>query len=93
MLVNRWTFNVKIGRMSEAVDLAKEAKNFADIKRMYVSNVGEQDRLCAELEFEDYAAYGAYWSAWGEDLDNQAWLKKWQQLIERPVLNEIWELQ
>ena len=96
MLVNRRTFNVKKGRMSEAVALLKAGReqfsSCAHAFRMYTPETGSWDVLAAEWEYESLEEYERDWAEWGATPESAAQMEKWYDLTERGGTNEIWRL-
>jgi hypothetical protein len=96
MIANRRTFIVKPGCWDEAVALAvAETKrvSFPHPERIYTSNIGLFDRLVYEAEFENLAEYEKYWAEWFATPEADAFLKKWNDLLEAGGTNEIWTLE
>ena len=56
MQVQRLEFEVKRGRMAEAVTLLKQP-NTLPVKRIYMSRIGQRNVIAMELEWESLADY------------------------------------
>jgi hypothetical protein len=93
MIVNRRTNIVKTGRLEEAAALAKAERERLDGQwRIYVSNIGPYDTIAHEFWFESLQEYETSWSEWFATPEADAFLEKWNDLIEPGGANEIWNL-
>ena len=95
MIVNRRTFNVRPGRMEEAVELAaKELErggNFGAV-RIYTISIGRFDQMAIEWEFQNLAEYEKGWAEWIARPTSADFLDKLNELIKSGGTNEIWNL-
>ena len=96
MIVNRRTFNVKKGRIREAVELLKTPLDFLDSKpltmRIYISNIGTFDQVAFEQEFENLTEYEKSVSAFAAAPGTPALMEKWLDVTLEGGTNEIWIL-
>lgn len=90
MLVNRWTFQIKPGRMDEAIEVINILRE--DFVRVYQAGIGKTDQLCVELEFENYTAYEAFWQGWSERPEVKNFLEAWPTLLQTSAIQETWHL-
>ena len=96
VLVNRQTYNVKIGHADEVVAALKEAtEQFSSYKhalRIYTPETGSFDVVAVEWEYESLEEYDRLWTEWRATPEAAAFNEKWSDLIERGGTNEIWHL-
>ena len=95
MIVQRITYNVKPGRMQEAVALAAEQKvRYAGAVpvRVYGPGLSPLDALAVEFEFENIAALDALWSRMGADPVWMAFMEQWNALMAGGGTNNTWTL-
>lgn len=96
MLVNRRTFNVKMGHMDEVVALIKaeieQFTSYTRASRIYTPETGSFDVVAVEWEYENLEEYERLWAEWGATPEAAAFTEKWYDLTERGGTNEIWHL-
>ena len=94
MLVNRRTFNVKVGRVDEAVAFIKsEAERFSDYTgpiRIYTPETGSFGVVAVEWEYESLEEYGRLWAEYGATPETPAAMVKWNELTRHGGTNELW---
>jgi hypothetical protein len=96
MIVDRRTWNIKLGHHQEAVDLVKA--EFAALKergacppfRIYVSRIGQWGQIAAEYEFENLAAQEKFWAEWRPS--NPKFIEEWFGLNRGEIQIEVWDL-
>jgi len=99
MIVNRRTFNVRPGRMQEAVALVlkevaaeRERGGMSGPVRVYTSSIGTFDQMAVEWEYENLAVYEKGWAEWWARPTNAAFMQKWFELTKGGGSNEVWDL-
>lgn len=99
MIVNRRTFNVKVGCMEEAVALVlgeiaadSERGGYTGRIRVYTSSIGTFDQMAVEWEYQDLAEYEEMWAEWAALPTTAAFMQKWIELVKEGGTNEIWDL-
>jgi hypothetical protein len=99
MIVQRITANVKIGCMDKLIELFKtEAAPWIATWdqppkwRLYTPNLGKWDRLAWEVEFKNFIEYDRFWTAWLGTPEFIEYSKRWDELVETGLVNEIWDL-
>jgi hypothetical protein len=96
MIVNRRTFIVKVGHMDQLLALMKEAKEqFTTVEhawRNYAPEIGPNDVMAMEWEYESLEEYEKDWAEWGATPEAAAFMEKWNQMTESGGSNEIWRL-
>ena len=94
VVVNRRTFNVKRGRMDEAVAAVKaESERFSSYTgplRIYTAETGPADTLAVEWEYGSLEEYHRLWNEWGSTPGTAAYMEKWYELTEPGGTNELW---
>ena len=95
MIVQRWMFNVKQGRMEEAVAviLVEIEKSCPPNTRVFTSHIGHRDVLDVDFEFESLAELEKFWAEWQARPETPAFGGKWDDLTERGATNETWHLE
>ncbi len=100
MIVNRRTFNVKVGCMEEAVALVlgeiaadSERGGYTGRIRVYTSSIGTFDQMAVEWEYQDLAEYENRWAEWGAQQTTPALMQKFLELTKEGGTNEIWTLE
>jgi hypothetical protein len=94
MIVERWTFQIKPGRVDEAVALLLNLREQSpDKERIYVlqSRFGAANRVLWAYTFDNLAQHEQVWNERAKQ-DNQAFLEKWNALREGESQREIWDL-
>jgi hypothetical protein len=93
MIVQRLTFLIKGGRRGEVMQLAAaEREQTGGTHRIYLSYLGRYDTIAMEFEFEGLAEMEAFWDRWFATPEADAFLEKWNDLLEAERTNEIWTL-
>jgi len=94
MIVNRRTFNVKLGAEDDAVEHLLSGKEHPKIRalRAYRPLVSPFSTVCMEIEFDSMADYEEVWAAWRADPDTAAFMERWYELTLPGGTNEIWEV-
>ena len=98
MLVNRMTFNTKVGRTGELVELIKSGVDFGlptppRAWRVYWPNISPYDVVIAEVEFQSLEEHAVYWEKWRTSPQVGEFLDKMQQLTERGGTDEVWHVE
>jgi hypothetical protein len=96
MIVDRRTYNIKLGQAEEAVELikaelvaAKEASHTYSY-RVYVCQIGQWGQVAVEFEFDNLAQQEAFWSGWRPK--NPEFIKDWFGLNQGEIQIAIWDL-
>ena len=96
MIVQRVTFNTKLGKEENAEELLKElfAMHSAPHgRRIYTNRTGPFNELIVETEFENNAEMEAYWAklvpSWG---GNPEFLARWYETVDAGGNNQILNL-
>ena len=96
MIVERWTYPVKPGCQEAVVKMLKEEIEgntvFTHSYRIYTPDIGPQDVVVVEWEYEDLQEMQADWDAWLAKPGTPEFLEKWNELTERGGHREIWGL-
>jgi hypothetical protein len=93
MIVQRLTWLAKRGRVTEAVNLASaERERTGGTHRIYRDRVGPFNTIVMEFEFEDFEEMETFWSEWFATSEADAFVKKWNDLLEAGGHEEIWTL-
>jgi hypothetical protein len=99
MIVNRRTFNVKQGRMEEAVALIKAGfeafPSYTGAYRIYTWSIlasAPGDVMVVEFEYEDFEAYQRLWNEWAASPGAEVYYEQSPEIFERGGSSEIWEL-
>ena len=98
MIVDRWTFDIKQGRMSDAVALFREDEaqerehGYTGAYRIYVSSIGVGGRLAVEWEHESLAEYEQAMARFGARPGTQAWMERFREVSKGGGLHEIWRV-
>jgi hypothetical protein len=101
MFVYRWTMLIKHPHLQEAVKMTKEAserfwKPQNVVYRICSSDISPGNILIFEMEAKDEAQYTGYWKIYGEKEGNTPWTKDWwkkfNELVERQISFERWNL-
>ena len=94
MLVNRWTYTVKEGRMADVVELHKAEREQIDVPvRIYTPSIGSNyNVLIIELEFESLGHFEKFWVDWAA-LRAAEVGEKMATLVEPDAKQEIWTLE
>ena len=96
MIVDRRTYNIKLGHMQEAIELLKFEINAVIEQgislpyRIHISRFGRFDQLATEYEFENLAAQEKFWTEWQPK--NPEFIDKWFGLMQGEIQLEIWDL-
>lgn len=96
MIVMRWTFQIKPGKLDEALNLAKDGrKNIWDFytSRIYTSNIGPWGNLVIENEFKDMAEREKLVTRVVENEKWAPWIAGWNELITGEGKNEVWNVE
>jgi len=95
MIVERYSWKVKPFCMDKIVELVKAEVATWDKPpkwRVYTSNIGRENTIAMEFEFENLAEMEKYWAAWVAKPETAEYDKKWNELVETGIGNEIWNL-
>jgi hypothetical protein len=96
MVVNRRTFNIKPGRMQDALALVRaEIDNrpmgFRAV-RAYAPNIAPFDVLAFEFEWDSVAQAEQEWDKWNASDAAAEFLPKWADVVAGGGTNEFWNL-
>ena len=87
---------LKLGCQEAVVKMLKEAIEgntiFTHSYRIYTPDIGPQDVVIVEWEYEDLQEMRAVWDAWLAKPSTPEFLEKWNDLVERGGKREIWTL-
>jgi hypothetical protein len=98
MIVKRTLYNIKQGRMREALELLKESEaqvredGFTGAFRIYMSSIGKLGQLAYEWEHASLAEYEKAESQWVARPTTPAWMEKWHGVWEGGGISEIWRI-
>jgi hypothetical protein len=93
MIVQRLTWQVKIGQRAAAAELARaERERVGGTHRIYRGYLGSFDTVAMEFEFEGFDEMETFWSEWFATPESAAFLEKWHDLLEARTTNEVWTL-
>ena len=93
MIVRRMTWLAKRGHVMEAVKLAvAERERTGSTHRIYRSYIGPDNTIAVEFEHKDLEEMETFWSEWSATLESDAFMKKWNDLLEAEGTDEIWTL-
>ena len=95
MIVGRLTFNIKPGRMDEALALFKaEVERYPGpgATRVYGPSTSPFDVLAIENEFESYAQLEAFFAERSADPGTADFYKQWGELRAGGGTSEVWTL-
>ncbi len=100
MLVYRWTWLIRNGRLGEAAELAKEGserfwKPEKAVHRAYTSDVGPGNILVYEAEAKDEARFAEHFQhldTWSNTPFGKDWWKRFNETVERYLSAERWNL-
>jgi hypothetical protein len=96
MIVDRRTWNIKLGHDGEALDLIKaefaalKARDACPPYRIYLSRIGQFSQIAAEYEFENLAAQEKFWAEWRPSTPE--FIEHWFGLNRGEIQIEIWDL-
>jgi hypothetical protein len=96
MIVDRRTWNIKLGHGGEALDLIKaefaalQARDACPPYRIYLSRTGQFSQIAAEYEFENLAAQEKFWAEWRPS--SPKFIEDWFGLNRGEIQIEIWDL-
>jgi len=92
MIVERLTFDVKIGRRQEAIEWFKaDRERCGTDYRILDLRFGTGSKIATEMEFSDHAEREQYWSEYQANLDPE-WLDKALEALESWNAREIWRV-
>jgi hypothetical protein len=96
MVVQRATYNIKPGRMEDALALAKAEIDKGGMEsravRLYSPNVAPLDVLAVEWEWDSLAQREQEWAKWLATDAAAAFAPKWADVIAGGGTEEIWNL-
>lgn len=96
MIVERWTFLVKLGCQEAVVKMLKEEIEgntvFTHSYRIYTPDIGPYDVVVVEWEYEDLQEMQASWDAWYAKSSTPEVGAKWNELTRPGGHREIWGL-
>ncbi len=99
MLADRWIFSAKEGKMEEAIALANAERtrilqetNYTGAFRIYLSYIGDSNKLVVETEWNNLAEWETWWANWRESPEGTAFQEKWTSLLEADGRIEVWSL-
>ncbi len=99
MFIDRRVFKIKVGRMQEALALAKAEhvrihQTYSDLGtfRYLVGLVADFDTLVFESEWKSLADWERYWQKWGADPESMAFLQKIGATLESGGGNQLWSV-
>ena len=95
MIVQRFTFRVKIGKMEEALEVGKEARRIWPGRsgRLYSSNVGPMNTLVFDNVAENMEELEKLWDQCKADDRWAPLIDRWRQLIAEEGPSELWNLE
>jgi hypothetical protein len=96
MIVERWAFQIKPGRVDEAVALLVAGREESPLKEhIRISTImlgGKSDRVDWRCMFENLAQREQFWSEWVASPRNKLFLEKWLPLIDPGSEHDLWDL-
>ena len=94
MIVCRWTYPAKVGKVNELCDLIAD---FGDRTappestwRLYVSETGQRGNVAVEIEFESYAEYEKRNADAHGRPEFRPFLENLLPLLRSPLVVEFW---
>ena len=93
MILQRITFNVKVGCLNKLVELINAARAQATKEfRIYTSYIAPLDKLVEEIEFENMAELEKFWADFWANPGTPELMDKFNQLVETGGTNEVWNV-
>jgi hypothetical protein len=93
MIVQRITWNVKVGCADKCVELLKaECAKWKVKWRIYTPNIAKMDKVAGETEFESLAELEKFWTEWFASPGTAEFWKKYNELVDTGGTNETWNL-
>ena len=96
MIVERYTFNVKLGCLEKIIDLALQYKSWWIERnvpiRYYTPYYSPRDVFVVEYEFESLGIADKVEKEWIKSKEYADLIPKWFELAERGGKAEIWEV-
>ena len=90
MIVERLTFDTKLGSQGAAIEFLKaDRERVGGDWRVYASQFATGSKVAVELEFADHAEREAWWSDWSAKLPPE-WSEKFGEAIESWNAHELW---
>ena len=80
MIVERFLFTVKPGKVQEAIELLS-AYNWHRPYRLYSSRFGAMYQLSSDIQFENMADNEQYWNKLESEPEFKEFFEKWTSLI------------
>jgi hypothetical protein len=96
MIVERYTFHVKSGKVQDAIEWANEGRKnvWSQVPtKIYSSMIGPWNTIVIENEFEDFADREKSQNQVGTSGAWADWIAKWDELIDGHGKNEIWNVE
>jgi hypothetical protein len=96
MIVDRRTYNIKLGHDPEAIELIKAEfaalteRDASPPYRIYVSRIGQFSQMAVEFEFENLAAQERFWAEWRPN--NPEFIEEWFGLNRGEIQIKVWDL-
>jgi hypothetical protein len=96
MIVDRRTYNIKLGQQDQAIQLlqaemaALAADNAAPPYRIYLSHTGRFGQLAVEWEFGTPAERETFWTNWRPQAPS--FVEHWYGLNQGEIQIDVWDL-
>jgi hypothetical protein len=96
MIVERWTIQIKPGRVDEAVALLVSERDALQhpytIRISTIMFGGKADRVDWRCAFESFAQHEQFWSDWEASPRSKLFFEKWLPLIDPGSEHDIWDV-
>ena len=93
MIVDRLVFRIKVGKLDEAIEIAKEAGRLSPMPgRIYSAAYGSANTIVFENEFKDQAELEKLWAQFMAMEEMAPVFTKWSELVEEHTTTELWNL-
>jgi hypothetical protein len=96
MILERWTFQIKPGRVDEAVALLVGERDPGEspytIRISTIMLGGKSDRVDWRCAFESFAQREQFWSEWAASPRSKLFLEKWLPLLDPGSEHDLWDL-
>jgi hypothetical protein len=96
MIVDRRTYNIKLGQQDQAIQLLQAemagltADNAAPPYRIYLSHTGRFGQIAVEWDFGSPAERETFWRDWRPHASS--FIKQWYEINQGDIQIQVWEL-
>ena len=95
MIVHHMTWKAKPGQENALVEMIKEGFAMHPAphgRRIFTPDIGANNRVVIDIEFENLAEYEAYWEEWNSKPELPAFAERWLKLVESGGGSETWNV-